>query len=170
MKASLLQRWLCVLWLVAATMPVRAAIEELSFDNDEQRARYQVLIDELRCPKCLNANLSGSDAPIAADLRAEIHQQILEGKTDDEILSFMVERYGEFILYRPRLHAGTAVLWFGPPLLLLGGFFILRRMLVSSKQQASAVVELSPGEQQELNKLLAGDSQNPQSGTAKTGN
>lgn len=168
MTMKLLQRWLCALWLVLAAMSVRAAIEELSFDNDDQRERYKTLIAELRCPKCLNANLAGSDAPIAADLRAEIHTQILEGKSDDEILEFMVERYGEFVLYRPRLHVGTAVLWFGPPLLLVAGFVILRRMLTTGRQQAVEGAELSPGEQQQLKELLAGDPQNP-SDTAKAG-
>lgn len=169
MTIKLLQRWIFALWLASSVSSSHAAIEELSFDNEDQRERYQVLIDELRCPKCLNANLSGSDAPIAADLRAEIHKQILEGKSDDEILEFLVERYGEFILYRPRLHMGTAVLWFGPPLLLLGGFFILRRMLVNSRQQAEDASELSQTEQQQLRKLLADDMQDQKPDTTKAG-
>lgn len=171
MNFSLLQRWLCVTWLLVAAMSARAAaIEELSFADEDQRARYQALIAELRCPMCLNANLAGSDAPIAADLRAEIHSQILEGKSDEEILEFLVERYGEFILYRPRLSAGTAVLWFGPPLLLLGGFFILRRMLVSNRQRAATEsAELSSAEQQQLDQLLRNDPQNQKSDAMKAG-
>jgi cytochrome c-type biogenesis protein CcmH len=168
MNRILLQRLLWIVLLLAA-LPSMAAIEELSFADETQRARYQTLIDELRCPMCLNSNLSGSDAPIAADLRAEIHRQILEGKSDEEILEFLVDRYGEFILYRPRLHIGTAVLWFGPPLLLLGGFFILRRMLVSNRQRSGEGDELSQSEQQQLRDLLASEKQTHQPDAAKAG-
>ncbi|MES2605012.1 MAG: cytochrome c-type biogenesis protein [Pseudomonadota bacterium] len=142
---------LSVMWLTPAAA---AAIEELNFDNDEQKARYSELIAELRCPKCLNSNLAGSDAPIAADLRAKIREQILAGNSDREIEDYLVERYGEFVLYKPRLHAGTFALWFGPPLLLLAGLFILRRMLAASRQTAVAPVDLNAQEQQQLNALL----------------
>jgi len=131
-----------------------AAIEELSFTNEQQHDRYQKLISELRCPKCLNANLAGSDAPIAADLRAEIYEQILAGNSDAEILDFLTDRYGDFILYRPPLNPGTTLLWFGPPLLLLAGFFIARRMLVNSAALAANDV-LSGEEQQQLARLVA---------------
>lgn len=131
-----------------------AAIEVLSFDNEQQHDRYQKLISELRCPKCLNANLAGSDAPIAADLRAEIHEQILAGNSDEEILEFLTDRYGDFILYRPPLNPGTTLLWFGPPFLLLAGFFIARRMLVNSAALA-ANDELSGEERQQLARLVA---------------
>ena len=130
------------------------AIEEVSFDNEEQLARYKTLIAELRCPMCLNANLAGSDAPIAADLRAQIQRQIQQGRSDDEILAYLVERYGEFILYKPRLHAATALLWFGPPILLLAGFFILRRMLGGARNSAAESAVLSAEEQQQLQSLL----------------
>lgn len=146
-----------VLWLLLVPLaPVWAAnaIEEVRFDNEEQLTRYKALIAELRCPMCLNANLAGSDAPIAADLRAQIQRQIQEGRSDDEILAYLVERYGEFILYKPRLHAATALLWFGPPILLIAGFFILRRMLGSSPGPATESTVLSAEEQQQLQSLL----------------
>lgn len=130
-----------------------AAIEELTFTDVEQEARYHQLIDELRCPKCLNANLSGSDAPIAADLRAEIFAQIQQGRSDAEIKEFMIVRYGDFILYRPPLNRGTVLLWFGPLALLLAGVFIVRRMLAASRA-APAATELSPEELQNLRSLL----------------
>src|SRR5688572_23725180 len=78
-----------------------AAIEELEFTSPDDEARYHHLIDVMRCPMCLNANLSGSDAPIAADLRNEIFKQINEGRSDEEIIAFMRARYGDFIMYKP---------------------------------------------------------------------
>lgn len=113
----------------------QAAIEELEFQNPQQEERYQYLIDVMRCPMCLNANLSGSDAPIAADLRAEIHAQIMEGKSNDEIIDFMKARYGDFIMYRPPLNKVTVLLWFGPAALLLLGLFVARRLLTQQTPQ-----------------------------------
>ena len=143
--------------LLVALVPAWAAtaIEEVHFDDPAQMERYKALIAELRCPKCLNANLAGSDAPIAADLRAEIHKQILAGRNDDDILAFLVDRYGEFILYQPRLQFSTSLLWFGPPLLLLAGFYILRRMLSNKQQLAAERGALSEAEQQQLQAALA---------------
>ena len=122
------------LWVIfvflASREPLLASIDAYPFPNDELRARYHVLIDELRCPQCLNTNLAGSDAMIARDLRREVHRLLLEGRTDDEILDFMHERYGDFILYEPRLSPRTALLWFGPVILLLIAigsiFFVVR--------------------------------------------
>ena len=109
---------------------VNAAIDAYPFPNDELRDRHKVLIDELRCPQCLNTNLAGSDSMIAKDLRREVHRLLLEGKSDEEILDFMYQRYGDFILYKPRLQGGTFVLWFGPLILLLIAVIIIIRLLV----------------------------------------
>jgi cytochrome c-type biogenesis protein CcmH len=144
-----------LLWL----LPAFAAIEEVEFNDAQQLVRYKALIAELRCPMCLNANLAGSDAPIAADLRAEIHKQILAGKSDDEILEFLTARYGEFILYKPPLHWATSFLWFTPLLLLLLGFFVLRRMLAGSRQLTAESEPLSKQEQDQLRQLLQKDTQ-----------
>jgi len=135
-----------------------AAIEELQFESLEQQQRYKSLTDELRCPKCLNSNISGSDAPIAADLRTEVHEQIMAGRSDAEIKAFMTARYGDFILYKPPLTLGTALLWFGPVLLLLAGLVTIRRMLGSSgkKDDVNTGEFLSADEQQKLAAMLEG--------------
>ena len=130
-----------------------AAIEELEFSSPEDEARYQDLIDVMRCPMCLNANLAGSDAPIAKDLRTEIYKQIQEGRSDEEIIEFMRARYGDFIMYRPPLNTSTAFLWFGPGVLLVLGFFVLRRLLQTSRSSA-AQETLSAEEVQKLNSIL----------------
>lgn len=108
-----------------------AAIDVYEFETAEQEARFKALSDELRCPKCLNTNLSGSDSPIASDLRRTVARMVTEGYSDQEIRDYLLERYGDFILYRPRLTAQTLLLWFGPALLLLIGaavvFLMARR-------------------------------------------
>lgn len=138
--------------LIAPALFAAAPIEDITFADAEQQARYDKLIAELRCPKCLNSNLAGSDAPIAASLRTEIREQLAEGRSDEEIIEFMTARYGDFVLYRPRLTPGTAALWFGPLVLLLVGFLVLRRMLIAARAQRED--DLSPEEMQKLQTLL----------------
>jgi cytochrome c-type biogenesis protein CcmH len=149
-------RGLLAAGLLIGVLTAQAAIEELSFADEAERARYDRLVAELRCPKCLNSNLAGSDAPIAADLRSEIYEQISMGSSDDDIIAFMTARYGDFILYRPPLNAGTALLWFGPLLLLLLGVVVLRRMLATSAANDTDS-GLSAEEQRKLASLLDGD-------------
>ena len=132
----------------------QAAIEVYEFDDDSQQQRFNDLSDQLRCPMCLNSNLSGSDAPIAADLRAEIYEQILDGRSNDQIIEFMTQRYGDFINYRPPLNSGTFLLWFGPLFLLLTGLLVVWRM--GKNSQTINTEDLSAEEQQKLQAILAG--------------
>ncbi len=143
-------RYLLLLFLLS--MSAWAVVDVHTFDTESQRQRYLTLIDELRCPKCQNQNLSGSDADIAADLRRELHRLLLAGKTDREIITFMVNRYGDFILYRPRLQMNTSLLWFAPVILLLSGGIILWRMTYRPKP--FKVENLTKNEEEELKKLL----------------
>lgn len=114
---------------------VMAVIEPRQFDSEVDAARYQQFIDELRCPKCQNQNLSASDAPIAKDLRRELQRLINEGASDQQITQFMVERYGEFVLYRPPLHWQTLALWFGPLLMVLIAFVVWWRSAADRRVQ-----------------------------------
>jgi len=109
--------------ILAQSAPVQ---EPLVFENQQQEARFNQLTLELRCLVCQNQNLADSDAQLAHDLRSEVHEMLLAGNTDDEIKQFMVERYGDFVLYRPPVQKNTYLLWLGPILLLLGGALILR--------------------------------------------
>lgn len=135
-----------------------AAIDVHEFKNEIDRQRYQSFIDEMRCPKCQNQNLSGSDSPIAMDLRNELYLMIEAGKSDQEITTFMVERYGEFILYRPRLSPATMLLWAAPVLMLMFGALLLwwivrkRRGMVMDTEAG-----LSQQEQARLDALLVND-------------
>jgi cytochrome c-type biogenesis protein CcmH len=126
----MLKTWaILVLWGFASL--AFAVIETYEFDNEAQRDRYQHFIEVLRCPKCQNQNLAGSNSPIAADLRHELVRQIKAGRRDTEIVDFMVARYGDFVLYDPRFKKNTLLLWLAPGLLLVAGvllvWFVLRR-------------------------------------------
>lgn len=96
-----------------------------SGDDPATEKRLQALSKELRCLVCQNETLADSQAGLAEDLRREIREQIKAGKSDQEIISFLTQRYGQFILYRPQVTPATYLLWFGPFLLLAGGLFIL---------------------------------------------
>ena len=96
-----------------------------AFDDPELQARYEKIIDEVRCLKCQNQTIKDSNAFLASDLRREIRRMIEEGMSDDEIFDFLVERYGDFALYRPRARGKTLVLWLAPGVLLLGGAIAL---------------------------------------------
>ena len=143
---ALLALVLCILTPVS----IYAAIDAYPFPNDEMRERYNALIDELRCPQCLNTNLAGSDSMIAKDLRREVHRLVLEGKSDDEVLGYMHERYGDFILYDPQIKAGTFLLWFGPLVLLIIALYFGFR-IATKRHQPSAI---SDDDQARLDQLI----------------
>ena len=99
--------------------------EPLKFQNAQQEERFNHLTRELRCLVCQNQNLADSDAQLAHDLRTEVHEMLIAGKSDEEIKQFMVDRYGDFVLYRPPVQENTVLLWVAPIALLLGGALIL---------------------------------------------
>ncbi len=106
---------------------VLAVDPDVAFDDPVQQARYEKIIDEVRCLKCQNQTIKDSNAFLASDLRREIRRLLEEGKSDDEIYDFLVARYGDFALYNPRPSGKTLALWIGPGLfLLLGGFALFR--------------------------------------------
>jgi len=117
---------LTLLVSVSAIAQVSEVPEPLVFMNQQQQDRFDKLTQELRCLVCQNQNLADSDAPLAHDLRREVHQMLLSGRTDEQIKLFLVERYGDFVLYRPPVQKNTYLLWLGPLVLLLAGALILR--------------------------------------------
>ncbi len=151
------RRLLCLLGLalLALSLPVAAVIETYEFSDPALEERYQLLSAELRCPKCQNQNIADSNAPISKDLRKLLHQQLEAGASDEEILDYMVARYGEFVRYRPRFDGATAVLWLAPALLVLAGVAIaLLTLRGRRRQQTEDAVELSVAERQRLQQLL----------------
>ena len=114
-----------VLRLVAAfSMAITSlafAIDPLPFKDHAQELRFQALTKQLRCLVCQNESLADSNAPLAADLRRDVFQQMQAGKSDDEIKAWLTARYSDFVLYDPPLSVGTSLLWFGPVIVLLAG-------------------------------------------------
>jgi cytochrome c-type biogenesis protein CcmH len=151
-----MRRWFAVLALaLGLSGVVHAAIDTYQFADDAQRQRFRELTQELRCPKCQNQDIADSNAPIAADLRREIFRLLGEGKDNAQIIDFMVDRYGEFVRYKPALTARTWLLWFGPAGLLLGGLVVIGVMVRRRRRQpASSPRDLSAAERARLAALL----------------
>ncbi|MDF3936771.1 cytochrome c-type biogenesis protein [Pseudomonas citronellolis] len=132
-----------------------AAIDTYEFPNEGERQRFRELTTELRCPKCQNQDIADSNAPIAADLRKQIYEQLKQGKSDEQIVDYMVDRYGDFVRYKPPVNARTWLLWFGPAALLGFGVLVIG-VLVARRRRAAAgpSASLSAEEQARLNQLL----------------
>ena len=123
---------LAVALLIALLLSTFAyAIDPLPFRDRAEELRFQALTKQLRCLVCQNESLADSNAPLAADLRRDVFEQMRAGKSDDEIKAWLTARYSDFVLYDPPLHAGTWLLWFGPAFVLLAGaaavFIVVRR-------------------------------------------
>ena len=124
----------------------------INLDNAEQEARYQKLTNELRCVVCQNQSVADSNAELAQDVRNLVRTQISEGQTNEQINTFLVERYGEFVLYNPPLTEKTYVLWLGPFVLMLLAFIIL--MYFIRRQTKAKSVTLTDAERDKLNQAL----------------
>lgn len=146
-----MSRWYLTLLLVAAVQVF--AVAPYEFSRPEYRERFQSLSAQLRCPKCINQNLIGSDADIAQDLRDELYKQIEAGKTDKEIIDFMVARFGHFVNYDTPLNKDTWFLWAIPASFFLIGFAILIYFI--SRPRQAAPQELTPQERERLVDLLS---------------
>ena len=131
--------FLLLLW--ALVMPAMAAVEVHQFDDPGQEARYKKLVAELRCTVCQNQNLADSNAELASDLRNKVYEMIRAGKTDAEIYGFMVERYGDYILYRPPVKTSTALLWLGPFIFMGAGVALLINFVRRRREESSESVE-----------------------------
>ena len=151
-----MKRWLTALVFgLTLTGVAQAAIDTYEFKNDAERDRFRELTKELRCPKCQNQDIADSNAPIATDLRREIFRMLGEGKDNQQIIDFMVDRYGDFVRYKPALTGKTAILWFGPLVLLVGGFVVIGVIVGRRRtRRATRTDTLSAEERQRLDTLL----------------
>jgi len=144
---------LCV--LLAPSVDVALAAEGVPTEMDPVKAARLVgLAEKLRCLVCQNQTIADSNAELANDLRNQIREQIAAGKTDDEILAYMVQRYGDFVLYQPPFKPTTVLLWTGPALLVLGGAFVLVRNL---RRRQTGEIPMSDAERTHAKRLLEGD-------------
>lgn len=144
-------RLLLACCLLFASALASAAIDVYDFESPEQEQRYRLLLEELRCPKCQNQNLAGSDAGVAKDLKDRTYMLMQQGRSDDEIRAYLIERYGDFITYRPPLRAGTLLLWGGPFLLLMLAAAVL---VWRVRRRPAASAPISAEEQARLRRLL----------------
>lgn len=148
---------LAILLAVGTTFSVSAAIEVYEFDTPEQEEAFKKLGKELRCPKCQNNNIADSNAGLAQDLRLKVYEMLKQGKSEDEIVDYMVARYGNFVTYNPPLTASTFILWAGPALFVIIGFTVL--VMRSRKPKVKTTkAELDKEEQARLEALLNDES------------
>ena len=125
------------LWLAVA-LSVQAADTPFTFKDAADEARFQQLTTELRCLVCQNQSLADSHADLAQDLRAEVYRMVQAGQTNQQIVEFLVARYGDFVLYRPPVSRLTYALWFGPLLLLAGAGFAWWRVARAGRKAGTA--------------------------------
>jgi len=156
MSARLLAILAAALILVAVPPPAVAADAVPTAQDPVAASRAVKLSEKLRCLVCQNQSIAESNAELALDLRRQIHEQIAAGRTDDQIVDYMVARYGDFVLYQPPVKSTTVLLWAGPALLVLVGFVVLGRTL-RARRRLAAEPPLSAAEQERAARLLAGD-------------
>ncbi len=133
--------WHCVVF---------SAIESLSFENESQQKTYQTLVNELRCLVCQNNNLADSNAALAKDLRHKVYNMVTEGKTREDVIDYMIARYGDFVLYKPRFKGFKMILWILPFILLALGFILLIRFIRHQKKPTQVPIELDHHRAQQL--------------------
>ena len=132
-----------------------AAIDTYQFKSPEQEQAYRDITAQLRCPKCQNTNIAASDSIIAADMRTKVFQLLNEGQNRQQIVAYMVARYGNFVTYEPPVTPSTLILWLGPVLVvIIGGGMIFTRSRRGSVNTKTAAEEMSEQEKQRLAQLL----------------
>ena len=132
-----------------------ATIDVLQFKDEAQEQQFRQLTEELRCPKCQNNSIADSNAIIAADMRTKVYELMMQGQNKQQIIDYMVARYGNFVTYEPPVTPATLILWVGPLLfVLIGGAVVILRTRHRRAGTANASDEFSEQEQQRLAALL----------------
>ncbi|MGV2873256.1 cytochrome c-type biogenesis protein [Colwellia sp. E150_009] len=154
----MLTRILGICFLIIANFIVinivkASPVETFEFQDEVTKVRFQALSKELRCPKCQNQNLADSNSTVASALRLDLYNLLIEGRSDAEIIDLMVGRYGEFVLYRPRVSSVTYILWFGPVLLILIGVLVVI-VILRKKPATKENIALDSQQQEKLKQLL----------------
>jgi len=148
---------LLVVVAIALSPILLLAAEALPTENDPvAAARAVALSEKLRCLVCQNQTIADSNAELAQDLRRQIREQIAAGKSDQQIVDYMVARYGDFVLYQPPVKTTTLLLWAGPALLVAIGFIVLARAM-RARRASSAAPALTAEERERVAQLLSGD-------------
>lgn len=138
--------------ILLSVQQLHAAEVMLEFDSPEQETRFEELLEELRCMVCQNQTLADSNARLARDLRDRTYNMVRSGKSNNEIIEHMVERFGDFVLYRPPLKKTTVLLWFGPVIFLI--IAVSTFWLYSHRTRRKPISDLSPVEREKAQRLL----------------
>ena len=140
-----------LLFVLVFSASLQAKVETHDFENAQMEADYKVLINELRCLVCQNQNLADSNAELAQDMRSKVFKMLGEGKQKQEIVDYMVARYGDFVMYRPPVKSSTFILWFGPLI-----FFVVAGIVVATyiRRQKQETVAVDVQQQQKAHSLL----------------
>lgn len=156
-----MKRFIYALGLTLACFgTAQASIDTYEFSTQAQRDRYRTLVEELRCPKCQNQNIADSDAPIAMDMRDEIFKKLEEGQSNEQIVEFLVDRYGDFVRYKPPVNKKTLILWYGPAAFLTFGFAMVAMIVIRRRRSTRTEQneqQLSSDEKARLSDILKHD-------------
>ena len=159
-KSALRSVWVVVLLSLIPAKLV-AMTDEFDFTGNVSESDYRTLISQLRCLVCQNESLASSRADLAEDLKKEVYGLMSSGKSNSEVKDFLVQRYGDFVLYRPPFKRSTLILWAAPFLvLLIGGFILISRIKGKSRE---AEQPLTDSERKHLQQLLEGQDDDNQS-------
>ena len=148
-------RLLIIGLLCLRVLPAVAGVEMFDFSGKVDEQRYMALISQLRCLVCQNQSLADSDADLAHDLRVEVYEHMQKGETDQEVIDFLVARYGDFVLYNPPVKPSTYLLWYGPFVLLGVGLILL--VINIRRRQRQRENAFSPEEQARIDALLGNE-------------
>lgn len=138
--------------LLVFTPAAWSAVEYRDFKQPEQEQAYQSLITELRCLVCQNQTIADSNADLAKDLRRQVYEMLQQCQSKQQIVDFMTERYGDFVLYKPAFKLKTGLLWLGPLVFLLVG--LVSVLLIIRRKKSAAAPVLSPDQQTRLSAIL----------------
>lgn len=144
-------------FLLAPLLAIALAGHAAPSANDQLEARTEAVSRELRCLVCQNQTIADSQADLAVDLRRQVREQLRDGKSEDEVVRYMTDRYGDFVVYRPPVRANTVLLWFGPVILLVAGLAVL----VWRIRRMPRAAGLSPSEREHAERLLREEEKAP---------
>ncbi|MDF7680384.1 cytochrome c-type biogenesis protein CcmH [Enterobacteriaceae bacterium ESL0689] len=154
------KQWL-ILLIIFISGQVSAVIDTWQFKDEAQEQQFRSLTEQLRCPKCQNNSIADSNSMIAADMRQKVFELMQQGQSHQQIIDYMVARYGNFVTYDPPLTAATLILWLAPILFILSGGMVIWRITrrrPTTDQQSS---DLNAAEQQRLKQLLQDNTRTP---------
>lgn len=147
-----MRRLFLIILFFSLPLIIHGKVDTYHFDDPKQEARYKKLVAELRCLVCQNQNLADSNAELAQDMRRLTYEMLQRGESNEQIVTFMVDRYGDFVLYRPPLKSSTVMLWVGPFLILGVGVLVL--LLFIRRRGRAQPPQLTQQEQERASRLL----------------